>query len=455
MQNKSTYIFYAIAAILLVFAYGCKKDFLDAKTDKSLIVPETLLDFSALLDNTSIMNRSSPSSGQIASDEIWLDDATLASLNQSEKDAYSWGNRVNDYYEINDWSMPYVAVFYSNVVLDGVNKISRSPSDALLYDRIKGSALFFRAFSFYHLAQLFSPVYTDATASSELGISLRLNTDPNQPSGRATLQQTYQQITMDLKQAALLLSASVTYKSRPGKGAAYGQLARVYLSMGKFVEAERYVDTALQYNSTLMDYNDLNSALPNPFSLYNKEVIFHSELRGTSALVAGAHKVDTTLTQLYDSTDLRKKLFFEPIGPYFTFYGNYGAGDLLFNGIATNEIYLIKAECAARRTDIATCLNYLNTLLKNRYKRGSFSPLTATSWQEAIGLVLKERKKELLFRGSRWSDLKRLNTEAPYQKTITRKINGAILQLPPNDLRYQFLIPESVIKSTGIKQNPR
>jgi hypothetical protein len=40
-----------------------------------------------------------------------------------------------------------------------------------------------------------------------------------------------------------------------------------------------------------------------------------------------------------------------------------------------------------------------------------YIPITAGSSDEASQLILQERRKELLFRGLRWIDIKRLNKE--------------------------------------------
>jgi hypothetical protein len=68
---------------------------------------------------------------------------------------------------------------------------------------------------------------------------------------------------------------------------------------------------------------------------------------------------------------------------------------------------------------------------------------------------LLERRKELCFRGLRWQDLRRLNKEPEYAKTLTRKIDGITYTLPPNDPKYVFPIPPNVIALSGMQQNPR
>src|SRR5690606_9873922 len=115
--------------------------------------------------------------------------------------------------------------------------------------------LFFRAFYFSQAAWLYSKVYEESTADSEPGIVLRKSSDFNEKSVRSTIRQTYDQILNDAKNASILLPDYPQHVMRPSKGAAYGLLARVYLSMGKYDSAYKYADLCLQLNSELMDYN--------------------------------------------------------------------------------------------------------------------------------------------------------------------------------------------------------
>jgi len=64
-----------------------------------------------------------------------------------------------------------------------------------------------------------------------------------------------------------------------------------------------------------------------------------------------------------------------------------------------------------------------------------------------------ERRKELIFRGLRWSDLRRLNMDTRFAVTLKRKVNNKEFLLLPKDARYTLQIPISVIKSSGIQQN--
>jgi hypothetical protein len=158
----------------------------------------------------------------------------------------------------------------------------------------------------------------------------------------------------------------------------------------------------------------------------------------------------------YDQNDLRLTYFFRPAssGTGLYFRGSYDSNND-YSGIATDEIYLIRAECSARAGNLQPALSDLNALLKNRYVTGQFVPLTLTNEDALLRRILLEREKELFFRGLRWTDLRRLNKEAEFMKTVTHVINGVTYTLPPNDKRYALPIPDQEIQLTGIPQNIR
>ena len=123
-------------------------------------------------------------------------------------------------------------------------------------------------------------------------------------------------------------------------------------------------------------------------------------------------------------------------------------------GIATDEVYLTRAECYARAGKVSEAMNDLNTLMIKRWKAGTFIPFTATSTSEALSIILEERRKETLFRGLRWLDLRRLNSEGA-NITLTRNVDNQTYKLEPNSPRYALPLPPDVISLTGIPQNER
>jgi starch-binding outer membrane protein, SusD/RagB family len=451
---KRLQIFYTLT-LSLTLLVSCNDDFLDKKSDKSLAIPQSLDDFQSLLDNSALIFNRDPMLGLIGSDDYFLtDNQWVALLTSTERNGYIWADEVYETQSVSDWSVPYQQVFYANVVLDGLKDLTPNESNIHGYNQLKGSALFYRAMAFYNLAQVFAPVYNAASASSDPGIPIRLTSDINSPVVRASVQETYNQIIGDLNDAVTLLPEEVQFKSRPYKATTYALLARTYLSMSDFENAEANADSCLQLYNTLLDYNTLNAALARPIPQLNAEVLFQSiqipyGFRN-SALI------NAELYQQYASDDLRKVIFFNnsALGGV-TFGGTYTGAISTFGGIAIDELYLIRAECRARAGEINEALDDLNTLLVKRWKSGTFVPFMVGTSEEALNLILIERRKELVFRGLRWTDLRRLNLEPQFAQTLTRQLNGNSYNLPPNDSRYVYPIPQNEIAASGIDQNPR
>lgn len=444
---------YSGLVLMVMCCFSCSKK-LDIKPNQSFLIPSTLQDFQALADNAT-MNTSLPQLGEAGADNYYLLDARWISMSETDAETYVWAKDLNLGLTVNDWNQSYSKVFYANAILEGLAKLSTS--DTVAYNTVKGSALFNRAHAFYLLAQLFCKPYMQNTASGDVGLPLKLSADINDQVSRSTVKQTYDRIILDLKESELILPSTSPYKTRPTKAAADALLARVYLSMSDYEQALSYANKALNIYSTLLDYNLLNPAASNPFTLYNAEVIFHGQFLIGNIFSPGNYYVDSTLYASYNNDDLRKIVFFNtPSGGRVTYKGSYsGNYYYLFGGIAVDEIMLIAAECYARKGMTTEALTLLNGLLEKRWKQGSFVPFTAGTAAEALNIILSERRKELLFRGLRWTDLRRLNQDAAYAITLSRKIDNQVYNLPPNDLRYVYPIPDQEINLSGITQNPR
>ena len=451
-MKLNNFIIYLLV-ITSVCLTACEKDFLEKKPDKALLIPKSLKDFQTLLDNETVMNLV-PALGVISGDEYFLTDALFTSLTGIERNAYLWNKELYDAgSQVNDWNTPYQQVFYANAVLDGLEEAGRKSEVPLQWDALKGSALFFRAHAFYQLAQLFAPPFADSPSGNK-GIPLRLTADVTLKVPRSSLTETYDRIVADLELAVTLLPEKSEYKTRPSRAAGHGLLARVFLSMKDYDKALLHAESALSNYSTLIDYNNLNMALNKPILGTNEEIIFYSSVMsysyGSRAIVSIADY------DSYNSNDLRKAAFFlKNAAGAWNFRGTYTGNLMFFGGLAVDELYLIKAECLARKGITSGALQALNTLLEKRWKKGTFQALTAASADDALVLILAERKKELVFRGTRGTDLRRLNSESKFTVGLSRTINGQQTVLPANDKRYVLPIPDVEVELSGIEQNER
>jgi starch-binding outer membrane protein, SusD/RagB family len=441
------------------FATGSCQKYLDARPDKSLEIPSTLQDYQAIMD-AKPMSADFPFAGDIASDYYYLPYNTWKALSTEDyRNDYVWGtNPANDL----DWQYMYGVILKANIVIGGTNTLARQGGVTADLRQVMGSAYFFRGYCYYQLANVFTLPYSAAISGDKaLGLPLHLSADITAPTARTTLAGTYAQIISDLKTSAAMLPVTPLVKTRPSKSAAYGALARTYLAMGDYRQAGLYADSALQLYHTLIDYNTVSPATAVPFPLFNDEVIFHTTTSGRGAIISPAKAIaDSNLYASYDANDLRKTRFFKLNSAHLpVFKGDYGGAtsSILFNGIATDELYLTRAECAARNNDLSAAVNDVNTLLQNRYATGSYVPYdTGLSADSALSLVLKERRKELAFRSElRWADLRRLSGDPRFAVTPVRSLDGTIYTLPPGDKRYAFLLPVSVVQISGIPQNAR
>jgi len=436
---------------------GCKKDWLDKKPDISLVVPTTLTDLQALLDNTlQAFNSGNCMLGEFACDDYYVTPTTYRTLASLARNSYIWADTIYSPGTGTGWVKQYTQIFYANVVLDRLKSITTGQGNNQ-YNAVKGSALFYRAFAYFDLVQVYAKPYTSNT-KNDLGLPLNILPIVDQKLPRSTLEDTYQLILDDLEASALALPTTASYKTQPTKPAAYALLARVYLSMQKYTQAYSAADSALTLYNTLLDYNNLDTTASVPIPENNDEIIYANKL-ADATFGPGKAICDSNLYSMYQSEDLRKAVYFKRNasgGPYI--YGRYSGSSstALFDGMAVDEVYLVRAECAARLGKIQPAMNDLNTLLKTRWKAGAFQNLTADNADTALAIILRERRKELCFRGLRWGDLRRLNMDNRFTVTLTRDIDGIKYTLLPNSDRYVFPIPPlETDYNPNVVQNPR
>lgn len=441
--------------------FSCGKEFLDIRRDKAQVVPSTIKDFQGLLDNNSVMNSiSSYELSIIGSDEYQLSDGNWNLLTLPyQKNGYVWAEEVYERQPIRDWDEGYRRILIANMALEGIENISPTETEQEDWNNVKGSALFLRALNHYQLAQLFGKPYNINTAKNDLGIPLRLESDITLKVGRGNLQAVYNQVIKDLEKAIDLLPNKPLVKYRPSKAATYALLARVYLQIGDYKNSGLYADKTLQITNELIDYNTINLkasySFPSDVAM-NPEILFFSNISNIAITGTARFDADPELLVSYEENDLRKQTyFFEHTSGRVLFKGSYRGAVAFFTGIAVDEVLLIRAECYARENKVQLALDDLNSLLVKRYNTGSFVPKFVLNNEEALRLILKERRKELVLRGLRWEDLRRLNQDSRFEQTLTRELKGEVYELKPNSNRYVWPIPDSEIDLSGLEQNMR
>lgn len=440
---------------LLILLSSCKKDWLDQKPDSHMVVLTTLDDYQSLMDYLSFQGANYL--GEVGTDNYYIPQASLTALSAPDLAVYLWAANGYSVPTIGAWSF-YNNIFTCNTTLSGLGKIQSTAANKDQYNQVLGAALFWRGYDYFELAKAFIKPYDSLTAASDPGIPLRLEADITQKTGRGSVKQVYDQILADLIQSCRLLpTAKPAYKTRPYRAAAYAVLARIYLSIENYPRALLYADSSLQLNNTLLDYNTVTPTANYGMPAYNlnPEVIFYSQASCNDFYPSRA-RIDSLLYTSYVTNDLRKTLFFT-ISTGAVFRGSYDGTSRyqFFAAPAVDEIYLIRAECYARTGNTDAAMQNLNTLLVTRWKTGTFTNFTAADADAALKLILTERRKELVMRSVRWTDLRRLNKDSRFATTITKIYNGVIYTLLPNDNKYVWPIPDDEILYSGIAQNPR
>lgn len=461
-EKPTIYFLGAIGTLLA----ACGQGFLDIKPNQQTLVPQTVADFRALVEDLNVFAFSSPHAlGIIGSDEFYITDAQYQSFPTGvtynyQKNAYTWNETVYEGDEkATDWSNGYERVLQANVVLDGLRRIEPNQYEKAAWSFTRGSALFHRANAYYGLAQLYCVPYDSASSTMDLGLPLRIEADPSLKVQRSSVQETYGLIISDLIAAEPLLPASPSLPATPSKQAVFALLTRLYMQMGNYSEARSYAEKCLQLNDTLLDYNELDVSASNPFppdGIGNPEVIFLNTAPVLGIYSSSRLNVDTTLLNSYEPYDLRAAVFFRENNSRITIKGTYkGSSTFMFTGYALDEVYLNLAECTARLGDGQGALRLLNHLLAHRVQEDHYTPLDLESQAEILEYILWERKKELVFRGIRWEDLRRLNGGGQRGEEISRTVKGQEITLRPDDPRWTWPLPLEAVNNGNYQQNPR
>lgn len=451
--NKSVILLFSTSML-----FGCNT-FLEEKSDKKLGIPTTVSDFKAIIADWAYLNSNYSSMGEASSDDIIITDADFNGLYyESDKRLYSW---MPDYVTRSysgaghEWSLCYKGIYTCNAVLKGLEDNKLIGKDA---DEVKGQALVFRAARYLDGVQIWAPIYDKGTADQALGMVLRVDPDFNLPSVRATVRQTYDLILDDLAKAIPLLPTQTISPSLPTTAAAYSLLARAYLVMGEYDKALTNAEEALEFGDYIIDFNNLDPNITYPIPTLNqdsKEMVFSTRMFSSEIVKISFSKINRDLYDLYDKDDLRKSVYFrEDLSGNVFFKGTHTGSQGLTTGLTGSEMLLIIAECKARLDQLSESASVMSKLKTKRWNKNTYSPIIFNNKETALKEIMQERRRELVLRGLRWSDIKRFNRDGE-NITLRRKVNGKELLLSPKDKRYAIAIPEDVIEVAGIVPNPR
>lgn len=474
-----------ITVVCCLFVFQSCDKYLDIKP-KGIQIPEFYDDYVKLLNHKSMMNADNPYTVYLT-DDILLGDRSVAygqydQAQEYQRRLYDFSNGAVFSAGADDflWQNAYKRIYTFNVVINNVLQCTDGTEKEK--QMLAAEAKVGRAFEYLMLVNTYARDYDKATSSTDLGIPLLLSEDINKIYVRNTIQEVYEHIIKDLTEALPHLADKPKHAFKPSKQVGNAFTARVYLYMDEYELAREYAEKALQQNNVLLDMTkysinpaangsgriyDASTTLAYPYPEDDVENIYARYGDGFIGLSRNIYASDDLLNTFKlqlpaGSTDQRRALFFSDnsfklYAQTYSFPGkSMWVPYVMFNaGFSTAELYLIAAEGYARKGDASNALKMLDKLRDKRILKNS--PLATVSANEALKIVLEERRREFAFRGSmRLIDLKRLNREAEWKKDIRHKLGEETVELPANDKRYVLPLPPKVIEvNPGIEQYDR
>lgn len=465
MKNVTT----ILAICVVVMLTGCN-DYLDIKP-KGEKIPTTVSDYETLLNYESVQKVSDTYPAYLT-DDVFLPDVAegtatpgLNSVDQSIRNLYLFKKEVfGDAQDDGFWFASYNRIYYYNTVIDNIMNADGSDEQQKL--SIRAEALISRALEYLYLVNGYAKHYDVRTAESDLGVPLILDEDISKKNlVRASVKDVYAQILSDLQTALPNLPVQAKGNAfRASKAAGYGVLAKMYLYMGNYAEALKAANEVLEINNSLLDLKKYAVVKPqssigrtnvpqdidNPENIYIK---FAPYVYGLSSKVFGSDE----LISLFSEDDMRLQVYFTknfrniPTDKYV--WAPYLRANL---AVSSPEIYLIAAECEAREGSVERAMSLINKLRDNRIKNNT--PLVAIDRSDALQKVLEERRRELAISGMvRYIDLKRLNKESQFAKTVSHVTGEDTFSLEPNSPLYVLPIPAKVMRfnKNSMQQNER
>ena len=342
------------------------------------------------------------------------------------------------------WNDLYKRINVCNMVIALIDEQPEHMySDAVEKERVKGEAYFLRGMFYFYLANLYAQPYDPATASSALGVPVKITEYvEDKEYQRETIENTYLQIISDFTDAATYLHGK-TVKSRyhADETAANLMLSRTYLYMQDWDNAILYANKVLEANSNLQNLRSVASGT-NSISISSPETIFtmgHYMIAANFSdvdskwygLTGPAFELSEDMIQLYSRDDMRSSRYYGS-----SQYGSTRRAFLKFNlqrekwgGMSdvssycllrTSEAYLNLAEAQAYKGLNADAQQTLARFLPMRME--SFSSISLQG-NALIDFIREERAREFILEGHRWFDLRRYTVCQPYpwSKTIDHK----------------------------------
>lgn len=337
------------------------------------------------------------------------------------------------------WGRLYEHIGVVNVILDKVEEFTHDAEN--VRNAVRGQSYFLRAAYYYLLMNIYAKPYDPVSASSDLGVPLKLTPYVEDVKYKRTpVDSVYRQIVRDLKLSIHYLDGYVpTTVRRATKSAAQLMLSRVYCYMGQWdsvpalcksvIAQEKY---QLKDLTTTKDtgWIDANSAeIIFTQGSHTTNFVFKGDYNSSSYGISG-YQISDELHQIFDENkDKRWTLSVDTIDVegfviYLPRKVRCSMPTEEFSFVSDNftlrvsEAYLNLAEALAMTGQEGEARAVLEQLMQKRIV--GLGPITE-SGENLIRLIRKERRREFCFEGQRWFDLRRYAVSPKYPESKSVK----------------------------------
>lgn len=390
------------------------------------------------------------------------------------------------------YSMCYKRIAKYNIIIQNIGD-----SDGSSEDKTMGlaQAKILRAYNYFYLINTFAKPYNPTTAETDNGIILRTDFNLEASVSQGTIAEAYKMIQQDIEDALPDLPHVSLNTFRPDKSFGYALKAKVHLFKREFDEAltasldcikeaetnghHKLWDMNEEYQSALQSSLNMYTGMPESFFEYGGMMYSMFRMMSQSSYFVHPYSDSENLLYQHGLNDMspHPMMVRKPIASLFDpktdlrYTFNMGTmptrptaepGSISLNnmmnkwncaGIKLSEVYLMAAECYARKGDVTNTMTYINNLRKNRIIAKYYSDLTAANKEEAFNIVRDERKRELLATSNGFFDMRRFCTE--FNETLSRDYDGKTYYLKPTSTLLTFPFPVSAMQNSNLIQNSK
>ena len=460
MKTKINKLLLGTCLVLLACLCSCD-DYL-SNVPKGQRIPTTLNDFSVMLadeytncreDVTQalvLLNDRYVSDGYLSYYELWNanyfwnENADRIAMNKSDETTYYNG---------------YAGISTANLLIE--NAPTATEATDAERGQVIAQAKILRAMKYFTLVNYYAKTYNAATAATDGGVPLITSAEVGATYTQPSVQEIYDFIVQDISEALPALPERALNVLYADKATAYALAARVYLQMGNYQEALASAGEALKRNDRLFDwvafYNDNAAVLSVPDVYQSITSPMGFDYEENYIFCHGNNSYSGNDLQMREDRGNR----FEKGDAHFmsrwkirtmagaTYYNPNMGGYFNRGGLTTTEVYLIQAECMARTGNVAGAMDVLNMVRQKRILPEYYQPMSATTADAAIDMIIKVKGDALVQTIIPFCDARRLNLEAAHARTLTKVENGQQYTLSPSSHMWVMPFPMGAVKNSG------